>query len=106
VWSNGRASFARPQGDWPTRSRQCRDSDLCRDAAGRDLYHGRQHLRDTAALLHPHDAAAKKRRIVPMKDLPDHGTTELLVEWLRDTAAGHAAVSIGGSKTSGENRAA
>ena len=27
--------FARPQGDWPPRSRECRDSDPCCDASGR-----------------------------------------------------------------------
>jgi hypothetical protein len=55
-----------------------------------DLYHARQHLWDIAAFLHPHDAAAKKRWMVPMKDLLDHGRTELLVEWLREIAAEHA----------------
>jgi len=55
-----------------------------------DLYHARQHLWDLAALLYPHDAAAKKRWMVPMKDLLDHGRTELLVEWLREIAAEHA----------------
>jgi len=53
-----------------------------------DLYHARQHLWDTAALLYPHDAAAKKRWMAPMKDLLDHGRIELLVEWLREIAAG------------------
>jgi hypothetical protein len=52
-----------------------------------DLYHARQHLWDLAALLHPHDAAAKKLWMVPMKDLLDHGRIELLVEWLREIAA-------------------
>ena len=52
-----------------------------------DLYHARQHLWDLAALLYPHDAAAKKRWMVPMRDLLDHGRTELLVEWLRELAA-------------------
>ena len=52
-----------------------------------DLYHARQHLWDLAALLHPHDAAAKKHWIAPMKDLLDHGRIELLVEWLREIAA-------------------
>jgi hypothetical protein len=56
-----------------------------------DLYHARQHLWDTAALLYPHDAAAKKRWMVPMKDLLEHGRTELLVEWLREIAAEPAA---------------
>jgi hypothetical protein len=55
-----------------------------------DLYHARQHLWDIAALLYPHDAAAKKRWMVPMKDLLDHGRTELLVDWLRETAGEHA----------------
>src|ERR1700694_2845768 len=45
-----------------------------------DLYHARQHLWDLAALLHPYDAAAKRRCMVPMKDLLDHGRTKLLVE--------------------------
>src|ERR1035438_7182752 len=36
-----------------------------------DLYHARQHLCDIAALLNPHDAAAKRRWMVPMKDLLD-----------------------------------
>ena len=52
-----------------------------------DLYHARQHLWDVAALLHPHDAAAKKLWMAPMKDLLDHGRIELLVEWLREIAA-------------------
>jgi hypothetical protein len=60
-----------------------------------DLYHARQHLWDTAALLYPHDAAGKKRWMVPMKDLLDHGRTELLVEWLREIAAEHAATQPG-----------
>jgi hypothetical protein len=60
-----------------------------------DLYHARQHLWDIAALLYPHDAAAKKRWMVPMKDLLDHGRTELLVEWLREIAAGHAKTQPG-----------
>ena len=55
-----------------------------------DLYHARQHLWDLAALLYPHDAAAKKRWMAPMKDLLDHGRTELLVEWLRQLASEHA----------------
>lgn len=55
-----------------------------------DLYHARQHLWDIAALLYPHDAAAKKRWMIPMKDLLDHGRIELLVEWLREIAAEHA----------------
>ncbi len=60
-----------------------------------DLYHARQHLWDLAALLYPHDAAAKKRWMMPMKDLLDHGRTELLVEWLREIAAGHAGTQAG-----------
>jgi hypothetical protein len=60
-----------------------------------DLYHARQHLWDIAALLYPHDAAAKKRWMIPMKDLLDHGRTELLVEWLREIAAGHAETQPG-----------
>jgi hypothetical protein len=60
-----------------------------------DLYHARQHLWDLAALLYPQDAAAKKRWIVPMQDLLDHGRTELLVEWLREIAAGHAGTQPG-----------
>jgi hypothetical protein len=36
-----------------------------------DPYHARQHLWDIAALLYPHNAAAKKRWMVPMKDLLD-----------------------------------
>lgn len=55
-----------------------------------DLYHARQHLWDLAALLHPQDAAAKKRWMTPLKDLLDHGRIELLVEWLREIAAEHA----------------
>jgi len=55
-----------------------------------DLYHARQHLWDLAALLYPHDAAAKRRWMVPMKDLLDHGRIELLVEWMREIAAEHA----------------
>ena len=60
-----------------------------------DLYHARQHLWDLATLLYPHDVAAKKRWIVPMKDLLDHGRTELLVEWLREIAAEHARTQPG-----------
>jgi hypothetical protein len=52
-----------------------------------DLYHARQHLWDIAVLLYPHDTAAKKRWMAPLKDLLDHGRTELLVEWLREIAA-------------------
>jgi len=47
-----------------------------------DLYHARQRLWDTAALLYPHDAAAKRRWMVPIKDLLDHGRIDVLVEWL------------------------
>jgi hypothetical protein len=60
-----------------------------------DLYHARQHLWDLAALLHPHDPAAKKLWMAPMKDLLDNGRTELLVEWLREIAAGHAGTQPG-----------
>jgi len=60
-----------------------------------DLFHARQHLWDTAALLYPHDVAAKKRWMVPMQDLLDHGRTELLVEWLREIAAAYAATQPG-----------
>jgi hypothetical protein len=60
-----------------------------------DLYHARQHLWETAALLYPHDTAAKKRWMAPMKDLLDHGRTELLVEWLREIAAEHAGTQPG-----------
>ena len=60
-----------------------------------DLYHARQHLWDTAALLYPHDVPAKKRWMVPMQDLLDHGRTDLLVEWLREIAAGHAGIKPG-----------
>jgi len=60
-----------------------------------DLYHARQHLWDIAALLNPHDAAAKRRWMVPMKDLLDHGRIELLVEWLREIAAEHAGTQPG-----------
>jgi hypothetical protein len=60
-----------------------------------DLYHARQHLWDIAALLYPHDAAAKRRWMVPMKDLLDHGRIELLVEWLRAIAAEQAGTQPG-----------
>ena len=60
-----------------------------------DLYHARQHLWDLAALLYPHDAAAKKRWMVPMKDLLDHARTDLLVEWVREIAAEHAGTKPG-----------
>ena len=52
-----------------------------------DLYHARQHLGDLAALLCPHDAAAKTKWMIPIQDLLDHGRIELLVQWLRDIAA-------------------
>ena len=60
-----------------------------------DLYHARQHLWDLAALTYPRDAAAKKRWMVPMKDLLDHGRTDLLVEWVREIAAEHAGTKPG-----------
>ena len=63
-----------------------------------DLYHARQHLWDLAALLYPHDAAAKKRWMTPLKDLLDHGRTELLVEWLSELAAEHADANPGLTK--------
>jgi hypothetical protein len=56
-----------------------------------DLFHARQHLWDVAALLHPHDAAAKKLWMAPMKDLLDSGEIKPLVERLRGIAAEHAA---------------
>jgi hypothetical protein len=55
-----------------------------------DLYHARQHLAQLAALLHPHDAAAKKLWIAPMKDLLDGGKIEELVNRLHALAAEHA----------------
>jgi len=55
-----------------------------------DLYHARQHLWNIAALLHPHDPAAKKLCMVPLKDLLDQGSIETLVERLREIAAEHA----------------
>ena len=55
-----------------------------------DLYHARQHLAELAALLHPHDAAAKRRWMTPMKDLLDHGKIEELVECLREIATEQA----------------
>lgn len=51
-----------------------------------DLYHARQHLGDLAALLCRHDAAARRRWMLPMQDLLDHGRIEFLVEWLREIA--------------------
>ena len=55
-----------------------------------DLYHARQHLWNVAALLHPHDPAAKKLWVIPMQDLLDAGSIETLVASLRETAAAHA----------------
>jgi hypothetical protein len=55
-----------------------------------DLYHAREHLWKIAALLHPHDQAAKKLWMTPMKDLLDGGDIELLVTLLREIAAAHA----------------
>jgi hypothetical protein len=55
-----------------------------------DLYHAREHLWKIAALLHPHDSAAKKLWITPMKDLLDEGDIETLVTLLREIAATHA----------------
>lgn len=55
-----------------------------------DLYHARQHLWNVAALLHPHDPAAKKLWMVPMQDLLDAGDIETLVTRLREIAATHA----------------
>jgi len=60
-----------------------------------DLYHARQHLWDLAAQLYPHDAAAKRRWMVPMKDLLDHGRIELLMEWLREISAQQAGTQPG-----------
>ena len=47
-------------------------------------------LAELAALLHPHDAAAKKLWLAPMKDLLDEGKIEELVERLRVIAVEHA----------------
>jgi len=55
-----------------------------------DLYHARQHLWKVAALLHPHDAAAKKLWMIPMKELLDDGDIEPLVTHLREIAAAQA----------------
>ncbi len=55
-----------------------------------DLYHARQHLWNIAAQLHPHDPAAKKLCMVPMKDLLDEGDIEPLVARLREIALEHA----------------
>jgi hypothetical protein len=54
-----------------------------------DLYHAREHLWNVAALLHPHDAAAKKLWMIPMKDLLDEGNIESLVARLQEIAAEH-----------------
>jgi len=55
-----------------------------------DLYHARQHLWETAALLHANDLAAKKSWVVPMKALLDGGEIEPLVARLREIAGEHA----------------
>jgi len=55
-----------------------------------DLYHARQHLWNVAALLHPHDLAAKKLWMNPMQNLLDAGSIETLVASLREIAAAHA----------------
>ena len=55
-----------------------------------DLYHARQHLWNVAALLHPHDPAAKKLWMIPMKNLLDDGNIEPLVVRLREIAAEYA----------------
>ena len=55
-----------------------------------DLYHARQHLWNVAALLHPHDPAAKKLWMVPMQELLDAGSIEILVTSVREIAAAHA----------------
>ena len=52
-----------------------------------DLYHARQHLWNIAALLHPHDPAAKKLWMFPMKSLLDEGDIEPLVVRLREIAS-------------------
>ena len=51
-----------------------------------DLYHAREHLWETGALLFPNDAAAKKLWVTPLKDLLDGGEIEPLVERLRQIA--------------------
>jgi hypothetical protein len=51
-----------------------------------DLYHARQHLWNVAALLHPHDPAAKKLWMIPMKELLDAGNIESPVARLREIA--------------------
>jgi hypothetical protein len=58
-----------------------------------DLYHARQHLGDLAKLLHPHDPAAAKLWVEPMKDLLDGGKIADLVLRLREIAAEHAEAS-------------
>ena len=55
-----------------------------------DLYHAREHLWKIAALLHPHDAAAKKLWMIPMKNLLDDGSIETLVALFREIALTHA----------------
>ncbi len=52
-----------------------------------DLYHAREHLWETAALLLPNDAAAKKRWVAPLQDLLDGGEIEALVGRLREIAS-------------------
>jgi Uncharacterised protein family (UPF0236) len=58
-----------------------------------DLYHARQHLWKIAALLQPHDAAAKRLWMVPIQKLLDEGNMEPLVTRLREIAAEHASAS-------------
>ena len=60
-----------------------------------DLYHARQHLWNVAALLYPHDLAAKKLWVIPMQGLLDDGNIESLVTRLREIAAEHADVHPG-----------
>ena len=60
-----------------------------------DLYHAREHLWKTAALLHPNDPAAKKRWMVPMQALLDGGEIQPLVARLREIAAEHAVAHPG-----------
>ena len=52
-----------------------------------DLYHAREHLWKTGALMFPNDPAAKKLWVAPLKDLLDSGEIELLVARLREIAA-------------------
>jgi hypothetical protein len=54
-----------------------------------DLYHARQHLWNVAALLHPHDSAAKKLWMIPIKELLDAGNIESVVARLREIAHEH-----------------